>query len=62
MIAIDGSFGEGGGQILRSALALSILSGQAFEMINIRAGREESGLKTQHLSAVLAAQELCPSA
>lgn len=55
MIDIDGSAGEGGGQILRSALALSILTGQAFHIQHIRAQRSEPGLKAQHLTAVQAA-------
>ncbi len=55
MIEIDGSIGEGGGQILRSALALSLVTGQAFAIRNIRAGRERPGLMRQHLTAVSAA-------
>lgn len=55
MIAIDGSFGEGGGQILRSSLALSLCTGKPFRIENIRAGRERPGLMRQHLTAVRAA-------
>ncbi len=55
MITIDGSEGEGGGQILRTALALSIVTGQAFRIVNIRAKRERGGLMRQHLTAVNAA-------
>jgi RNA 3'-terminal phosphate cyclase (ATP) len=58
MIAIDGSFGEGGGQILRSSLSLSLSTGKAFRIENIRAKRERSGLLRQHLTAVLAAAEI----
>jgi len=56
MLAIDGSRGEGGGQVLRSALSLSIVTGQAFRMFNIRARRAKPGLRWQHLAAVRAAQ------
>ena len=56
---IDGSQGEGGGQVLRTALTLSILTQQNIELINIRAGRKKSGLLRQHLTSVLAAQEIC---
>lgn len=55
MIVLDGSMGEGGGQILRSALSLSIVTGQPFTMQRIRAGRSRSGLLRQHLTAVHAA-------
>jgi len=58
MIRIDGSTGEGGGQMLRSALSLSLVTGKAFRMENIRAKRERPGLLRQHLTAVLAASEL----
>ncbi|HUK89269.1 MAG TPA: RNA 3'-terminal phosphate cyclase, partial [Blastocatellia bacterium] len=58
MIVIDGSFGEGGGQILRSSLALALVTGQAFRITNIRAGRKNPGLLRQHLTAVSAATEV----
>ncbi len=55
MITIDGSEGEGGGQILRTSLALSLVTGRPVRMINIRAGRAKPGLLRQHLTAVEAA-------
>jgi RNA 3'-terminal phosphate cyclase (ATP) len=58
MVEIDGSFGEGGGQILRTALALSLVTGQPFRINNIRAGRKKPGLLRQHLTAVQAAVEI----
>ncbi len=56
MIAIDGSQGEGGGQILRTSLALSLVTGQPFRMERIRARRQKPGLLRQHLTAVEAAR------
>ncbi|RJP53517.1 MAG: RNA 3'-terminal phosphate cyclase, partial [Anaerolineaceae bacterium] len=59
LLRVDGSFGEGGGQILRSSLALSIVTGRAFRIDNIRARREKPGLMRQHLTAVNAATAIC---
>ncbi len=56
MITIDGSAGEGGGQLLRTSLALSQVTGQAFRMEHIRAKRHKPGLLRQHLTAVDAAR------
>ncbi len=58
MITIDGSFGEGGGQILRTALGLSLVTGKPFRIEKIRAGRKKPGLLRQHLTAVNAAAEV----
>lgn len=58
MITIDGSFGEGGGQILRTSLALSLVTGKSFSIHNIRAGRKKPGLMRQHLTSVNAAAEI----
>jgi RNA 3'-terminal phosphate cyclase (ATP) len=58
MISIDGSFGEGGGQILRTALGLSLFTGQPFRIDKIRAGRRNPGLLRQHLTAVKAAAKI----
>jgi RNA 3'-terminal phosphate cyclase (ATP) len=58
-IAIDGSRGEGGGQILRTALALSMITGAPFEIVNIRANRKSPGLKAQHLECIQAARRIC---
>jgi len=55
MITIDGSFGEGGGQILRTALGLALVTGKPFRIVKIRAGRKQPGLLRQHLTAVNAA-------
>jgi RNA 3'-terminal phosphate cyclase (ATP) len=58
MIVIDGSYGEGGGQILRTSLALSLVTGKPFRIENIRANRKKPGLGRQHLTAVNAAVEI----
>jgi len=58
MIEIDGNYGEGGGQILRTALSLSCLYKKPFRIVNIRKGRKRSGLMPQHLLSVRAAQLL----
>ncbi|MFO0554090.1 MAG: RNA 3'-terminal phosphate cyclase [Polyangiaceae bacterium] len=55
MIEIDGSEGEGGGQILRTSLALSVVTGQPFRLVRVRAGRAKPGLAKQHVTAVRAA-------
>ncbi|TWT83171.1 RNA 3'-terminal phosphate cyclase [Planctomycetes bacterium CA13] len=62
MIEIDGSEGEGGGQILRSSLALSIVTGKPVRFTNLRANRNKPGLMRQHLTAVKAATEVCDGA
>jgi RNA 3'-terminal phosphate cyclase (ATP) len=59
MLTIDGSFGEGGGQILRSALALSMVTGTPFRIEKIRANRDVPGLARQHLTAVQSAAVMC---
>lgn len=58
MIEIDGSAGEGGGQILRTSLALSMCTGQPFTLTRIRAGRAKPGLMRQHLTCVNAATDI----
>lgn len=58
MLEIDGSFGEGGGQILRTSLALSLITGTPFRVFNVRAKRARPGLQRQHLTAVRAAAEV----
>jgi RNA 3'-terminal phosphate cyclase (ATP) len=58
MLSIDGSFGEGGGQIIRTSLALALVTGKAFRVYNVRAGRAKPGLQPQHLTAVRAAAEV----
>jgi RNA 3'-terminal phosphate cyclase (ATP) len=58
MITIDGSRGEGGGQVLRTSLGLSLATGRPFRIEGIRAGRQKPGLLRQHLTAVRAAEEI----
>jgi len=59
MIRLEGSYLEGGGQIVRTALALSTIANQPFEIDNIRKGRAKPGLKNQHLFCVKGLEELC---
>ena len=59
MIELDGALGEGGGQILRSALTLAMITGRPFCIRNIRANRARPGLMRQHLVAVQAAVQVC---
>jgi RNA 3'-terminal phosphate cyclase (ATP) len=58
MLEINGSAGEGGGQILRTAITLSVCTGRAIRVRNVRSGRRKPGLRPQHLAAVRAAAEL----
>lgn len=58
-LILDGSQGEGGGQILRTSLALSMVTRTPFRLENVRAGREKPGLMRQHLTAVQAAAKIC---
>lgn len=62
MIEIDGSYGEGGGQILRTALSLSCLLQKPFCISNIRANRKNPGLRPQHLASVKAAKAISQAA
>jgi RNA 3'-terminal phosphate cyclase (ATP) len=59
MIDIDGSLGEGGGQVLRTSLALSMVTGKPFAMRNVRANRRKPGLRRQHLACVEIARDIC---
>lgn len=56
---IDGAYGEGGGQILRTSLSLSAITGIPVEIVNVRKGRSKPGLQPQHLMAVRSAAEIC---
>lgn len=57
-VLLDGSEGEGGGQILRTALSMSLITGRPFRMVNIRARRKPSGLRPQHLACVRGAEAI----
>ena len=59
MIVINGSYGEGGGQVLRTSLTLSALSGEPLRIENIRAKRRKPGLQAQHLTGVRAMAQIC---
>jgi RNA 3'-phosphate cyclase len=59
LIELDGSYKEGGGSLVRVALALSTLTGKPFKVTKIRAGRKQSGLKAQHLTSIQALKEIC---
>lgn len=59
MVTIDGSYGEGGGQVLRTSLALAAITGQPLQLDNIRAARPKPGLQAQHLTCVRAAAAIC---
>jgi len=58
MLLIDGSYGEGGGQVLRTCLSLSVVFGKPFKIINIRKNRPKPGLQPQHLTCVKACAEI----
>ena len=59
MLEIDGSQGEGGGQVLRTSLSLSALTGRPFRLTNIRDKRSKPGLRPQHVTAVRAVASIC---
>lgn len=59
MIEIDGAFGEGGGQIIRTSLSLSAITGEPVHIRNVRANRSKPGLLRQHLTALNAVAEIC---
>lgn len=59
MLEIDGSYGEGGGQLVRTAVALSAVTGREIKVTNIRKNRQKPGLKQQHLKALETAARIC---
>lgn len=58
-VIIDGAQGEGGGQMLRTALVMSVVTGRPFTMVNVRAKRHQPGLRRQHLTCLKAVAEIC---
>ena len=62
LMVIDGRMGEGGGQVLRTSLSLSALTGRPFRLTHVRANRQKPGLRPQHLTAVRAVARLCGAA
>src|SRR5512137_2606328 len=62
MIEIDGSYGEGGGQIVRTAVALSAVTGKSVRIKKIRQGRPKPGLAAQHAQAIRILGEICHAA
>lgn len=62
MLILDGSQGEGGGQIIRTALTLSCITGTPFRVENVRASRKPPGLRPQHVTAIEAAAQICNAA
>jgi len=59
MLTIDGSYGEGGGQILRTSMSLSVILCVPIKVINIRTGRPKPGLSNQHLTCLNAVAHIC---
>jgi len=59
MLLIDGSYGESGGQIIRTSVALSAITGKPCKIVNIRKNRKNPGLQAQHLKGIEAAAEMC---
>jgi RNA 3'-terminal phosphate cyclase (GTP) len=59
MLKIDGSYGEGGGQLIRTAIAMSCITNKPIKIHNIRSGRSKPGLKAQHLTGINAAAHIC---
>lgn len=59
LVQLDGTYGEGGGSLVRTALAVSTLTGKGFSVTNIRKERSQPGLKAQHLHGILALQKIC---
>jgi len=59
VLVVDGSYGEGGGQVLRTSLSLSAITGRPLRLVNIRAARRKPGLMPQHLTGVRALARIC---